>query len=91
MRFPKWRLFTQDRGYQDQLNSSPLMSLRAKRSNLRHHEIASAQCASQWQSLYRGFDEHLACFVGRGSAIGFFFSLWLPWNGQKHLGFTCFS
>gem|GEM_PF-6434334 len=34
-----------NRGYQDRLNSSPLMSLRAKRSNLRHHEIVSALCA----------------------------------------------
>ena len=53
------------RGYQDQLNSSSLLSLRAKRSNPRHHEIASAQCASQWQSLGCGSDEHLAYFVSR--------------------------
>jgi len=42
---PKF-IFTHQ-GYQDQLNSSPLLSLRTKWSNPRHHGIASAQSASQ--------------------------------------------
>jgi len=35
------------RGYQDSLYPGILVSLRAKRSNLPHFEIASAQSASQ--------------------------------------------
>ena len=39
--------FSPDRGYQDSLYPGILVSLRAKRSNLPHFEIASAQSASQ--------------------------------------------
>jgi len=41
------RVIAGGRGYQDSLYPGILVSLRAKRSNLPHFEIASAQSASQ--------------------------------------------